>query len=613
MGEGAVQNNQPSEDQQDRQAMRAAILSAARMLAAQDGVEGVSLSKVATQADLPRTAVYGQFARKEDLLVSIVADDLAALARSMRGLEWPIRDGGETETAVILALPRPIDEFNADERVAATPTEPMDMAKTAPGAVQAEDPAPVPRQRLPRRAELVQVLDGPVGDSEARAIDAPVREALERASRAPDAWLERRLRTFERGMAAMTTRQEQVEKNGRAAVLATEETIKSLQVTVHSLEQRANAAEQRQKSIANELRATLNETTLRLQTVEGVARAALAENHPGVEIAPIAIAAVTEPAPQAVAVVQNSQPPSSGAETPKSFLAEARKSAIAANAAAAVGAEMAAKARSKASRKGIARYLLGSLAVLVVFVTAATMAFSKGVYDGRRDALQHIIRIVPRQVAGTVSEKTLETGRAQTPLDQLTARAEAGDTAAEFRIGERYLDDTPKNPQAALHWLTLASIHGQPVAQYRLATLYREGVGTSADAAKALQWLEASALQGNRKAMHDLAIAYAEGLGTNKSPSEAARWFSRAASFGYVDSQFDLAVLYERGDGVPQSLLDAYKWYAVAGHQGDAESKARIQALRTQLDADDLSAAQRAADAFKALPYDPAANVVPRG
>jgi localization factor PodJL len=90
------------------------------------------------------------------------------------------------------------------------------------------------------------------------------------------------------------------------------------------------------------------------------------------------------------------------------------------------------------------------------------------------------------------------------------------------------------------------------------------------------------------------------------------RWFARAANLGYVDSQFNLAVLYERGDGVPQSLLDAFKWYAIAGAQGDAESKLRLDALRTQLSADDLAAAQHSADAFRPLPLDPAANVVPK-
>ena len=47
-----------------------------------------------------------------------------------------------------------------------------------------------------------------------------------------------------------------------------------------------------------------------------------------------------------------------------------------------------------------------------------------------------------------------------------------------------------------------------------------------------------------------------------------------------------------------------------AGAQGDLESKLRIEALRTQLNADDLAAAQHAAQAFHALPYDVAANTL---
>ncbi len=119
-------------------------------------------------------------------------------------------------------------------------------------------------------------------------------------------------------------------------------------------------------------------------------------------------------------------------------------------------------------------------------------------------------------------------------------------------------------------------------------------------------------MQGNRKAMHNLAVAYAEGVGTKKDVAEAARWFSKAASLGLTDSQFNLAVLYERGQGVPQSLLDAYKWYAIAAVGGDTESKARIEALATQLSADDRAAAQHAADTFKAASVDPRANATPQ-
>ncbi|HEY4941955.1 MAG TPA: TetR family transcriptional regulator [Rhizomicrobium sp.] len=572
-----MQNNQSSEDSQDRALARAALMQAARAVAEREGVESVTLSKVASEAGLPRAAVYGQFARKEDLLMSIVSDDLAALARSLHGIDWP--QGGDTpESAVILSLPR------APE----TPAEMIDIAKDVSVALAAAPTteAPAPRQRLARRADLTQVPEAKptADDSEAKPAEAP---------RAPDAWLERRLRVFERGMSGVEARQDQVEKNARAAAIAAEESIKALEATVAELKARADAADARHKTSANEVRTALNETSLRLQTVEGVARAALAENNGSEASIAEPVAAPAEPAPAEPAPAVVDAAPADAA--PKSFIADVRKSVAAASAAAEAEAKVEVEARK--GRKSLTRYLLGTLVVLTIFIAAAGMAFSKGVDDGRREALTHMMRPAPRTLG------------APTALDRLSARALSGDAAAQLQVGMRYLNATPKNVAEAMRWVTLAAVHGQPVAQYLLGTL--DAQGTPADAAKALQWYEAAALQGNRKAMHALAVAYAEGLGTAKSPSEAVRWFSRAAGFGYVDSQFNLAVLYERGDGVPQSLLDAYKWYAVAGRQGDAESRSRIEALRTQLSGDDLAAAQHAADAFRAMPLDVAANVAP--
>lgn len=554
-----MQTNQSSRELEDGGAMRAALLTAARAVAERDGVENVTLSKVANEAGVPRAAAMGQFARREDLLMSIVSEDLAALARGMEGVEWP--KGGDTpETAV--ALPAPEEAAAAE-----TPAEAPDAAPAAP------------RQRLQRRGELAQLLDAK-NDEPARA----------------DAWLERRLRVFERAMTAMEARQAEVEKTSRTAVATTEESVKALQATIVELTARADAAEAKAKTSANDVRAALNETALRLQTVESVARAALAETKSDTAPEP----AVAEPEP---VVAAQAEPAAETGETPAaspSFIAGVRKSVAANAAAAAAQAEAKTEVKAKKSRKSIMRYLAGGGLVLVIFVAAAGMAFSKGVDDGRREALLHVVRLTPAAPALSA-----------TPLDQLTARARHGDVVAELQVGLRYLAPEHRDPAQALRWTSLAAIHGHPVAQYLLGTLYANGTGTAADAARALQWYEAAALQGNRKAMHALAVAYAEGQGTAKSPSESVRWFSRAANIGYVDAQFNLAVLYERGLGVPQSLLDAYKWYAVAGRQGDAEAKLRIEALRTQLSGDDLAAAERAAGAFRAAPYDVAANAVP--
>ena len=200
------------------------------------------------------------------------------------------------------------------------------------------------------------------------------------------------------------------------------------------------------------------------------------------------------------------------------------------------------------------------------------------------------------------------------PLDKLTALANSGNAKAELIVGLKYLDGdgVVVNEADAAKWLERAAIAGQPVAQYRLGTLYERGRGVAADPVKSAHWYTLAAQAGNRKAMHNLAVAYASGTGVTKNMAEAARWFAKAAALGLSDSQFNLAVLYERGLGVPQSLLDAYKWYAIAATSGDTESKARIDALATQLSADDRAAAQRSVAAFRAQPLDPRANVAPQ-
>ena len=167
------------------------------------------------------------------------------------------------------------------------------------------------------------------------------------------------------------------------------------------------------------------------------------------------------------------------------------------------------------------------------------------------------------------------------------------------------------NPAEAFRWLSRAAQQGQPVAEYRLGTLYERGQGVAANPATAASWYEKAANAGNRLAMYNLAVAMAnKSLGRQNMP-EAARWFSKAAALGLVDAEFNLAVLYERGDGVPQSLLDAYKWYMIAAAAGDNGAQQRAAVLATQLSEADRAAAQKSAQAFKPTPLNRAANVPP--
>jgi len=192
-------------------------------------------------------------------------------------------------------------------------------------------------------------------------------------------------------------------------------------------------------------------------------------------------------------------------------------------------------------------------------------------------------------------------------LAQVTALASKGDARSQTALAFSYIDGK-RDPASALRWGLAAAKQGVPMAQYLVATLYQDGA--NADPHQAFAWFEAAALRGNVKAMHDLAIAYAEGQGTAHDPVRAAAWFNRAATQGYVDSQFDLAVLYERGDGVRQNARAALKWYLIAAGAGDAQAKTRASQLAGEMSSADVARAKNAAENFVPSERDPAANTL---
>lgn len=322
----------------------------------------------------------------------------------------------------------------------------------------------------------------------------------------------------------------------------------------------------------------------------------------------------------------------------ESLLAAARRNARAGNSTEARDAPFSwavsagPKSGSEATRTRLV--LLGGLGLLVFATIGAGFYLSSNVSAppitsrpvhyavvGTRTKLPHVIArpqvtTLPvshpsrRPIARAAAVQEQPTGTLQ---QRLATLAVSGNAKAQEVLGLAYLDGDglAVNEAEGAKWLERAAARGQAVAAWRLGTLYERGQGVAADPVKATQWYEVAAKGGNRKAMHNLAVAYAQGSGVRKDLSLAAQWFSRAANLGLADSEFNLAVLYERGLGVPQSLPDAYKWYRIAAAQGDTESRARVQAIASQLKPNDKAAAEKSAARFQPAPLDAAANAPP--
>lgn len=88
----------------EHSATKAAILEAARRVAARDGARDLSLRGVAAEAGFAPAALYSYFTGKDELLLALAAEDLSGLARAMRGAAALYPGKGKLAAAAAAAL-----------------------------------------------------------------------------------------------------------------------------------------------------------------------------------------------------------------------------------------------------------------------------------------------------------------------------------------------------------------------------------------------------------------------------------------------------------------------------------------------------------------------------
>ncbi len=585
-----------------RGAARRAILDAARLVAAREGLEAFSLNTVAKEAGYSTTTVFAYYSTKNDLFLSVLADDLAMIARSMQ------------ETYRFSDVP-------------AEAAEPAD----APKEEAVSEPAPVAEEPVPEepvREEPAPVAEVPsatiVQLTQPAAVQKEMEQRGEEPPKAPDprrvdAWLERRLRVFEKSLGDIETRLSAATRDSTSAKAMAEEhsTIfgKRLDASEkrgaeisNDLTERMAAAEKRLRDTSAELRINLLNASSRIDMLEAAVRGGVSSAPVSVEMPSPSPDAPEEPDTEA----QLAEPKPAPAD---SYLSAARRAAQ--TAAALAQMEQTKQKRSAKSNWLGKTTMIFAGALVVLFAAGATVAYAVGEKIGRSTPIRIVVPYgtpVAHRHIGSQHKTLAVRSSSVTPLDRLSALANAGNPNAQLLIGLKYYngDATAVNMPEAAKWIARAADAHGAMAEYWLGVLYEHGEGVNADAAQSLRWYQAAAEQGNRQAMHNLGIAYAQGTGTAKDYAQAARWFTKAAMLGLVNSQFNLAVLYERGEGVPQSLADAYKWYAIAALHGDYESRTRTEAIAAQLGDRDLAAAKLAVTSFKPAVLDRDANAPPQ-
>lgn len=384
-------------------------------------------------------------------------------------------------------------------------------------------------------------------------------------SPAADAWLERRLRVFERALSALEARAEASARDQARALARLEEKLLALTPQPRQVppapttEQRAPVPEPVPDIVPEAViaRESIDQPAQQVPEEKAIPASLMLDPLPVAPVSREEMADVLQTARSKARPVEEAPPPKDGSR--------------------------------------IRWMAIGALSLVALSLCASlTLGDSASATSRKGDGTAY------RQVAAQGLARTV-------------AIADSGDARAQAALALTYLRGAGvgTDASAAARWSAAAAHGGEPMGQYLLGALYAQGEGVDADPARAFALFSAAASRGNLKAMHNLAIAYIEGNGTQKDHAKAAEWFTRAAERGYVDSAFDLGVLYERGMGVEQDLTQAMKWYAIAAKAGDTHSRERVEVLRDQIAPAEARLAANEAMSFMPLAPLASANRLP--
>jgi TPR repeat protein len=179
-----------------------------------------------------------------------------------------------------------------------------------------------------------------------------------------------------------------------------------------------------------------------------------------------------------------------------------------------------------------------------------------------------------------------EAGIERKQFEEIKAKAEKGEAAAQYDLGSRYFFgiEVPKNPVEAVEWFRKAAKQGHGKAQFQLGACYGWGYGVVKDPAEGAKWYRMAAEQGEVVAQNDLGFCYSQGKGVTKDYVEAHKWFNIASA---------------QGNYVTQKMISSGEIAPVAGMtimtEDPKDSMSRIEQFMTR---NQIAEAQRLAREF---------------
>lgn len=166
-------------------------------------------------------------------------------------------------------------------------------------------------------------------------------------------------------------------------------------------------------------------------------------------------------------------------------------------------------------------------------------------------------------------------------FQDLLQRAKAGDSEAQVKVAEIYLDDKNSlhNHVEAVNWLQKSAEQGNSLAQYELASMYFMGDGVQKNIGQYVSLLRKSADQGFAQSEFQLYSVYSFGWGVPKDEPQAVGFLQKAADHGLAQAQRQLGTSYQLGQHMPRDYAKAAEWFRRAADQGDVSAEMSLAEL----------------------------------
>jgi TPR repeat protein len=173
---------------------------------------------------------------------------------------------------------------------------------------------------------------------------------------------------------------------------------------------------------------------------------------------------------------------------------------------------------------------------------------------------------------------------AQSDIEKLRTRAEAGDAAAQNSLGMALAEGqgVAKDEAEAVFWYRKAADQGLANAQWNLGKMYRDGLGgLKQDDSQAVVLFRKAAEQGDAAAQNSLGFMYEQGRGgLAQDYAQSVLWYRKSAEQSFPAGENNLGRMYEDGrGGLPKDSAQAASWYRKAADKGDANGQANLGKL----------------------------------